>query len=347
MNNLTPAQAGWLTLADIKATLFKDLERAELQVQEYINGIDGNPLDVVQSNIKNAKSVLSEAKSKRLEFTRLIDEKLTAPSMLYEKRMLDNINLATGIELELRKLEESKVNNEQAYINEVSAYRNHIVNEWFRIAAEYRNNLEKGVRESYTNCLRDRHDAKLIPDMIRNTAEIISTFKLPAFNKFNRVLITDGQAKEIFDSIDKYEPTSDLKRITATIEDVWATYPYDLANAENAIKAIEEATAKKEAETLEAIALEVATNTLIASAEVVVIDTPKVKRELKIVVVESEEWAKTILINFIRLLPIVAPKLRVKSWAKLSIAQMAEAINKHINENGETINGLKTEEVCK
>lgn len=347
MNNLTPQQAGWLTLADIKATLFKDLERAELQVQDYINGIEDNPLDVVQSNIKNAKTVLADAKAKRLEFTRLIDEKLTVPSMLYEKRMLDNINTATTYELELRKLEESRVNNEQAFLNEVSAYRTHIVNEWFRIAAEYRNNLEKGVRESYTNCLRDRHDVSLIPDMVRNTGEIIAGFKLPPFNKFNRVLITDGQAKEIYDSIEKYDPSSDLKRITATIEDVWATYPFDLANAENAIKAIEEATAKKEAETLNAIALEVATNTLIAQSETLVIDTPKVKRELKIVVVESEEWAKTIILNFVRLLPNVAPKLRVKSWAKLSIGQMADALSKYINETGETINGLKTEEVCK
>lgn len=345
--NLTPQQSGWLTLADIKANLFKDLERAELQVQEYINGVEGNPLDVVQSNIKNAKSVLSEAKAKRLDFTRMIDEKLNIPSMLYEKRMLDNINIASAIELEMRKSEVEQAEKEQAYFNEVSAYRNHIVNEFFRIAAEYRNNLEKGVRESYTNCLRDRHPIALIPDMIRNTGEIIEGFKLPAFNKYNRILITDGQAKEIFDSIDKYEPASDLKRIKATIEDVWATYPFDLANAENAIKAIELAAARKEAETLQAIAIEVATNTLIAQAETIVISTQSVKREIKIIVVESEAWAKTILVNFIRLLPQLAPKLRVKSWAKLSIGQMADALNKYMNESGETINGLKTEEICK
>lgn len=345
--NLTPQQTGWLTLADIKTSLFAQLQSAELQVQEYINGIENNPLDVVQSNIKNAKSVMAEAKAKRLEFTRMIDEKLNVPSMLYEKRMADLINTASAYELELRKKESEQAEKEQAYLNEVSAFRNHIINEWFRIAAEYRNSLEKAVRQCYINCLRDRHPESLMPEMIDNTAAIISKFDLSEFDKFKRVLITDGQAKEIFDSIEKYNKAEDLKRSIDTIKDVWAAYPFDLANAENAIKAIELSSAKKEADNLQALEIELATNTLIAQAETIIIDTPKVKREMKIVIVESEAWAKTILVNFIRLLPHLAPKLRVKSWAKLSIGQMAEAINKHINETGETINGLKLEEVCK
>lgn len=345
--NLTPQQNGWLTLADIKTSLFAQLQSAELQVQEYINGIEDNPLDVVQSNIKNAKSTLAEAKAKRLEFTRMIDDKLNVPSMLFEKRMADLINTASAYELELRKKESEQAEKEQAYINEVSAFRNHIINEWFRIAAEYRNTLEKAIRQCYINCLRDRHPESLMSEMIDNTAAIISKFELPEFNKFNRLLITDGQGKEIFDSIEKYNKSDDLNKAIDSIKKVWEPYRFDLANASEAIKAIQAASDKKEADNLQAIEIELATNTLIAQADTVILNTPTVKREIKIVIVESEAWAKTILVNFIRLLPHVSKNLRVKSWAKLSIGQMAEALNKHMNETGETINGLKIEEICK
>jgi hypothetical protein len=40
-------------------------------------------------------------------------------------------------------------------------------------------------------------------------------------------------------------------------------------------------------------------------------------------------------------------KLRVKSWTKLTIGQMADALAKHINETGNIIPGIETIEVCK
>jgi len=98
--NLTPVQSGWIKLPDIKTALFDELQRAELAVQDYINGVDGNPLDVIQHNIKSAKQVMADAKSKRLEFTRMIDEKLITPATAFEKRMAEQIEQATAIELE-------------------------------------------------------------------------------------------------------------------------------------------------------------------------------------------------------------------------------------------------------
>lgn len=345
--NLTPVQSGWIKLSDIKTALFDDLQRAELMVQNLTDNIQGKSLVVVQENIKRAKQTLSEAKTKRLEFTRMIDEKLINPTMAFEKRMLENIDKANAVELELRKAAAAEAEKEQLYLNEVAALKAHIVNEWFRIAAQYRYELEKITLESYSNCLKNRVPVDQIEHMTTDMIRILDNWKLPEFQKFERKFVPDGHAKEVFDSIDKYDPAGDLKRAKDNVANVWSTYANDLQNADIAIESIEMETDHKLQSLKQDIALETATNTLIAEAETLVIDAPKVKKEIKIVVVESEAWAKTIVANFVRLWPYANKYVRVKSWSKLSIGQMAEALSKHINETGNIIPGVEIEEVCK
>jgi len=89
---LTQQQNGWLRLADMKTSLFEELQKAELQVQGILSEINSD-------NLKSAKSVMAEAKEKRMSFTRLIDEKLLNPAMDYEKRMNQVISAAAVVEL--------------------------------------------------------------------------------------------------------------------------------------------------------------------------------------------------------------------------------------------------------
>lgn len=345
--NLTPVQNGWLKLADIKTSLFDELQRAELAVQDYINGIDGNPLDVIQHNIKSAKQVMSDAKSKRLEFTRMIDEKLINPTMEFEKRMAANIEAAAAIELDARKKAAADAENQQAIANEAAALKAHIVNEWFRIAAQYRYELEKITLESYSNCIKNRVPVDQLQAMTDDMYLILNDWKLSEFQKFDRKLISDGHAKEIYDSIEKYNPANDLKTAIKNISVIWSTYSNDLANADVAIESIEKHKQVAEMAMKMDVEFETATNSLIAEAETLIVDTPKVKKELKIVVVESEQWAKTIVANFVRLWPYCNKFVRVKSWSKLTIGQMSDALAKHINETGNVIPGIETEEICK
>ena len=345
--NLTPVQNGWLKLADIKTSLFDELQRAELAVQDYINGIDGNPLDVIQHNIKSAKQVMSDAKSKRLEFTRMIDEKLINPTMEFEKRMAANIEAAAAIELDARKKAAADAENQQAIANEAAALKAHIVNEWFRIAAQYRYELEKITLESYSNCIKNRVPVDQLQAMTDDMYLILNDWKLSEFQKFDRKLISDGHAKEIYDSIEKYNPANDLKTAIKNISVIWSTYSNDLANADVAIESIEKHKQVAEMAMKMDVEFETATNSLIAEAETLIVDAPKVKKELKIVVVESEQWAKTIVANFVRLWPYCNKFVRVKSWSKLTIGQMSDALAKHINETGNVIPGIETEEICK
>jgi hypothetical protein len=345
--NLTPIQSGWIKLADIKTSLFDELQRAELAVQDYMNGIEGNPLDVVQHNIKSAKQVMADAKSKRLEFTRMIDEKLITPVTAFEKRMAEQIEQATAIELEMRKQAAENAEKQQAIANETAALKAHIVNEWFRIAAQYRHELERITLESYSNCLKEKHPPHSIPAMVQDMKRILNEWKLPEFQKFERKLISDGLAKEIYDSIEKYNPADDLQTAIKNISVIWSTYSNDLANADVAIESIEKHKQIAEMAFEMDLEFETATNALIAEAETLIVETPKVKKEIKIKVDETEQWAKTIVSNFIRLWPYVNQYVRVKSWTKLTIGQMADALAKHINETGNVIPGIETIEVCK
>lgn len=345
--NLTPQQTGWVKLSDIKSALFDELQRAELAVQDYINGIEGNPLDVVQHNIKSAKQVIADAKAKRLEFTRMIDEKLITPTMEFEKRMAANIESGSAIELQMRKEAAEDAERRQAYANEAGALKAHIVNEWFRIAAQYRYELERITLESYQNCLKAKHPVHSIPAMVQDMKRILNGWKLPEFEKFERKLIPDGHAKEIYDSIAKYDPADDLQTAKNNIAAVWSTYANDLANADAAIESINQHKKLAEMALHVEIDLETSTNALIAEAETLIVETPKVKKEMKIVSEETEQWAKTIVSNFVRLWPYCNKFVRVKSWQKLTIGQMADALAKHINETGNAIPGIQTEEICK
>lgn len=345
--NLTPQQSGWVKLSDIKSALFDELQRAELAVQDYINGIEGNPLDVVQHNLKSAKQTLADAKTKRLEFTRMIDEKLITPTMEFEKRMAANIESGSAIELQMRKEAAEDAEKRQAYANEAAALKAHIVNEWFRIAAEYRFELERITLESYQNCLKAKHPVHSIPAMVQDMKMILDGWKLPEFEKFERKLIPDGHAKEIYDSIEKYNPAEDLQTAKNNVSAVWSTYANDLANADAAIESIDQHKKLAEMALHVEIDLETSTNALIAEAETLIVETPKVKKELKIVSEETEQWAKTIVSNFVRLWPYCNKFVRVKSWQKLTIGQMADALVKHINETGNAIPGIQTEEICK
>lgn len=343
MNQLTTIQQGWLKLAEIRIDLFDRLRLDELACQGELKNIENLPLEKMQSALKSAKFNLSEAKRKRMDFTRMIDDKLTSPSMEFEKRMASIIDEASKLELAKRLAIESESKEQQLHANEVALYKAHIVNEWTRIAHEYRSNLQKMIDSSYINCIKARVDVAKVPDMVADLENILARIELSTFVKFHRMFITDQEALDIFHSIDKYEPAGDLKYYQSFALDTFSMYAHDF----NSIEKLEEEQRIRVAKAEQELKADLAINTLIAQSETLIVETPKVKREIKIVVIESEAWAMAILTNFIKNWQYVNKYVKVKSWAKLSIGQMADALSKHISETGETFSNLETEEVCK
>jgi predicted metal-dependent hydrolase len=202
------------------------------------------------------------------------------------------------------------------------------------------------IDSSYINCIKVKVPVDQLDAMIADLQSIMSRFDLSSFVKFQRMFITDQEALDIFHSIDKYEPSNDLAYYQSLVTDRFAMYAHDLANEESLAKLLQEQQIRV-AQAEQELKADIATNTLIAQAETLIVETPKVKREIKIVVIESEAWAMAVLTNFIKNWQYVNKYVKVKSWAKLSIGQMAEALAKHISETGETFTNLQTEEVCK
>ena len=347
MTQLTTQQQGWLKLAEIKHDLFDRLRLDELACQSELKDFESLSLEKMQCNLRQCKHFYSEAKRKRLDFTKMLDDKLYTPSMEFEKRMASMIDDATKLELAKRLAIESEAKEAQLLQNEIAQFKTHIVNEWTRIAHEYRSNLQKIIDSSYINCIKARSPVEKLPAMVKDLKDIMSRFALGNFQKFTGIqLLKDEQCIEIFHSIDKYVHDGDLAYYQSLVDDKFKMYAHDFANAESLAK-LEEEQRIRVAQAEQELKADLAMNTLIAQAETLIVDTPKVKREIKIVVVESEAWAMAVMTNFIKIWQNVNYRVKVKSWAKLSIGQMADALAKHMSDTGETFNNLQSEEVCK
>lgn len=348
MNQLTTIQQGWLKLAEIRIDLFDRLRLDELACQQELKDFQALPLEKMQANLRNVKHFLSEAKRKRMDFTKMLDDKLYSPSMEFEKRMAAMIDEATKLELAKRLDIESEAKEAQLLQNEIAQFKTHIVNEWTRIAHEYRSNLQKMIDISYINCINARNPVEQVPAMVSDLKDILSRILLANFKKFTGIqLLKNEQCIEIFHSIDKYVHDGDLAYYQGLAEDKFKMYAQDFANAESLEKLLQEEQRIRVAQAEQELKADLAINTLIAQSETLIVETPKVKREIKIIVIESEAWAMAVMTNFIKNWQHVNKYVKVKSWAKLSIGQMADALAKHISETGETFSNLETQEVCK
>jgi hypothetical protein len=282
----------------------------------------------------------------RKGFTSIITDKLITPLMEFEKRMAPATNEAfkalesTSLDLRLAAEKESEELNRKA--SEEARAKVHFENELHRIVTDFKNVARREIVKQYEASL----NSGLAPELDVIMSEITKLGKSP-LNKFQSAYISRERLTEIWDNTLKPDWQSIAEDLTEFAEKTFANFKHDLQNKTAAINA-----AKDDAKLLELTEIEkteatAAINTIIATAEVVTVEAPKIKRQLTVTVIESETWAKQIIAAFVINLPHLGKYLRVKSWSRLSIGQMAEALGKHATESGELITGLKYKEVCK
>jgi hypothetical protein len=104
-----------------------------------------------------------------------------------------------------------------------------------------------------------------------------------------------------------------------------------------------EAKIKQDAEKSAAI------NVLVAKAEShsVTIVAPKIKRDLQPIIKDTPQWALNVMMQFVRLESDLWKHIRVKTYANITIEQMAKALAKYHSETGEVINGVEFMEIEK
>ena len=347
---LTPVQKGWLQMCLIRDNVFAGMQLQELAIQKELNNIQAlTNLQDVQVRIKTAKAYASESKGQRLFFTNMLKEKIIDKAMEHEKRNDVLIAAADIHEFNCRKESVATQSKAEAHAREVAALKAHITNEHFRIAAEYRLALNNLITEGYETALKQKIKTRDIDAFKESIAGFLQQVTLGKFIRFERVSVTDAQAKEIFASVPPYVTESDFKYALRDLEKQFEMYDED---SKNATAAIAQATKKQQevvAETARAIEIETATNSLIASADQFVLTGgATIKTKLEIEVVNSDEWALAVITAMLKHWHAVRSSLRVTSWSKLTMLQIAAALGKIATENpGTTYTGLKLNKIEK
>ena len=342
--DLTPVQQGWIKLAGIKTDCFNDLQKSELAVQAFVKDYEGMDLATIQAAIKDAKNEAANAKDRRLHFTKMLDEKLIQPAMAFEKRNEELIAKVGTKELELRKAAAAKLEEANKYNAEKAQLEAHIKNEFERVGKNYRNALAKASAEMYANALKTKIKVKDVPKYIEECIQELATIVLEKPVKFNRVLVNDNDAKAVLSTITKYDSKVDFEAaITKLKTETFGMYAEDLKNAEQAAAAALQQAEEEVQANDEEWNLEAATNTLMAQATPLELTGgPVVKKQQKIILEDTEQFAMKVLATFIKNWPEASKKIGVKSWTKL-VDPFVKALDKMETQ----FSDFKYEEICK
>lgn len=332
VNELSPVQLGWLKMAEVRDEVFASLEKDELAIQSALKSVTKiEDLEQVQTKIKNAVELFTEMTGRRLHFTNKLKEKIIDKAMEFEKRSKELIDEAKAAELELRKKVTQENKKAENFEREVAAIKAHIKSECFRIAAEYRIQLRTMALESYETFLKNKkkQTAKEIETYKHSIREFMKAVDLGRSTKFEREYVSLEIAKEIFAEIPAYNKQQDLAEALESLDNIFAMYNEDFKNASKALESIEKQKQEEIKEAENEIEVEAATNTLLAGAESFSFaGGPKLVEKLEIVQENTDQWALAVIAAFLKNWDKCRPQLRVSTWSKLSLAQMAAALGK-------------------
>lgn len=346
VQELTPEQSNaWLGMAMAKNQLVADLTRQELGAQSLLHAVPDTheAIDTAMAEYRKAHTNMVET---RKTFTGLIDAGIVQPLMAFEKRVdpksAEQYIALGNRSLQLRKEAADKAAKANAINQEIAAFKAHFQNEFFRVVAQYRADVRREIDSQYEYWLGQR----ISPELPKIHAHL-GKIEAAGLNRFNAVHMTPEQMQETYAAIQQPTWSTIYSEMCEEANRVFANFDSDMANASAALAARKEESAMETHTEQKAAADEAAINTLITTAEVVTVETPTIKRNYTILVVESEQWAKTVMAAFITNLPSLAKYIRVKSWAKLTIGQMAEYLAKLATEGGAKAAGLTYNEVEK
>jgi hypothetical protein len=337
-----PQREAWLGMAVAKNEIVTELKQAELNAQSLLVVSDNYAdIDAALANYRKAHAEMVEV---RKGFTNQIDAGIIQPLMAFEKRVDPKSNEVylrlSQRSLALRKEEADKVARINQVNQELASFKAHCTNEFFKCAAEYRSQIRAEITKQYEYWLNEGKQPNL--EQLASGLEAIPT---PAPAKFKPIYITTEQMSEVYNAIHKPDYSSIFEEMVAEMKETFANFDSDLANKSAAIARQHEVTQLNTLHEQSQLAEETAINTLIVNAEAVVIAEPTIKRTYTILTVESEAWAKNVIAGFITNLPALAKYIRVKSWAKLTIGQMAEYLAKLANDSETKVNGLTYESI--
>lgn len=355
---LNREQISWLIMGYKKNQLIETLTKNELDVQNIIKNmqainVTGLQLTQMQEKLTEIQTKLAEAKQKRdagqaqrTAYTQLFENGIKKPLMVYEGRNDAYVNTGTQWEFQMRSLvvvEQKKIEDKS---KEEAAYEAHIRSELFRIGQAYRDELYR----LYTDAYKIAVSTKEKKILTFKTALIVQlkAVKLVPGVQYQRKLVDDKRAGEIYNGIEKYNSVADLSAAIDGMEKTFLMFEQDIKNSEAALTKITEEQAAAEAASTAAVEQEKGIQNLVASAGTFSFEGgAKIKKNVVVVEVNSDEWMMRVIQHYLANFEVCKKHIRVAEKANIKIGQMATALGKYATETGLEFDGLELKEVAK
>jgi hypothetical protein len=341
--------AAWVNMAQEKNILVKKLTLMELEAQAALaHFLLSQSYAEIDAAVAKYRKHNIEMGLIRKEYTDKIDDGIVKPLMEFEKRVKDAPAYASLIarSLTLRKDERDKAIKVTAKNQEIARFKAHIENEFHRVATDYRLILRKEIAGQYAIALREKLSGKT-----EDIKKMMATIAAPQVAKFQTTVLTEEDKKAVVTQHVKEKGLPDFHEMykdgCKLLDETFANFDSDVANAEAAIQhnaeqeqlnAMQEQKAHDEA---------TAINTLIATAETVIIAEPKIKKTVSVAVEESWAWMQSVMAAFLANRRHMEKYIRVKKVSNLTIGQMATALGQLATETTTTFTGLTLNEVEK
>jgi hypothetical protein len=346
-NQITKQDQSWIALSQKATTLRESLQNQELALQGLCQ-TDSRDYKVLEGIIatydKNLKVMIAE----RMAFTSIIDNNLIKPAMAFEKRAkeFEGYQALKSKTQQLKLAAEAEAKKGQAIESEKAAFSAHCKNQALNQVAAYKHLLNDTITHFFSAAL----SAGIKQPVMAKLVDDLKAIKIPSPAKWEGTLLT---LEDKF-AIHKTIPEPDFSAILVAAVNYAHSYHQNeyqtaLLNREAAIEQMQkDAESKRQAQEKEMQAKQAA-NTLMAAAtaESVAVEVPKIKREIRPVIHETQQWVVKVLVNFASRQEDLWKYIRVKSMANLTVEQMAQALAKHHQETGEIIEGLEFTEIIK
>ena len=346
----------WLILGRGKLVLDQGLTKYSLELSGILNGYEKyTKLTVAELTKKLAD--FRKRQGDMVEFRKLYTKHLDAlviKCMAQEKAynhdpkkgdVNETYKLAAALELNLRKEAEEDEIKKQKKATENANLTAHIKNEYYRIAAQYRKDLEVIINDAYTHCLTQKtpvENIHIATDAAKKTMKDVRPQQRTAFTL---VLTTKEEAEAILKDIPTPDYATAWAEALSNLKEKFELYANDLENAPAAIEAANEELADTISEINNDVEATAATTVLLENAGAYVappagLKAVEVKKKIKIQK-EDQRWVTAIMAAFLNNFVKCIVKIRNSDYSKITIAQMAAALDaaevKVLNVEYETI----------
>lgn len=368
-------QASWLLMGRAKMKMDKGLELKALEIQKLfapyaiigkVFTTDGKmipfkdwPADAKEytNSVPALTTALAEYRKLQLEmvefrkgYTSFLDmakDQCMAVEKTYDPKTSTSYAKAAAFELELRVQITNAANATASKNDEISGFTAHCKNEYMRIAAQYRQDLAQIIHDAYMQCITQRTPVDMSIVAINAAKDAMKVVKAQEMGKYKRTLLTDPEAVEIFGKLHKPDWIEMYKDALKNLADKFSMYPNDLASADVVIE--------QEAVQFNAIVVEqnnelgsqMAATTLQEQANMFSSAPAGMKAVTELtrikIIDNDQRWVVTVMAAFMANFQKAFSKVGVKLYSKLTIAQMAKALD----DAGVKVEGIEYEDIKK